>query len=398
MYTKRGQQGSAAGATVLLVVIAVVIVMFVILIPPADRAELLGTPNSGSGNGISGSNGTGARLVDVAPGRIDFIGQTNVEHPMPAVTLQVTTQSQQLGERASLSVRRGIFTKAPGEMTFSLDNPSITDRILLGFVVEESQGPVQILLNGQVVFDGELTVGNTAPLSLPKSMLSSQNTISFVSASPGIIFWRTNHVILRNVKVLADVTQTDSQLSHQTFLVSDTEKIALEKMVLKFQPDCQFNTVGRLSVTVNNHEIYNAVPDCELAMVPIEFAPSIVISGGNDITFRTEKGNYFLSHVVLQSRLKAIDYPTYYFELSHEDFQAVHEGGKDVRVSLYFVDVVDSKQVDLFVNGHINQFDTKDKSYSFSIGDDIEEGNNAVKVKPRRSLEVRRLLVELVNK
>ncbi|MBI2573190.1 hypothetical protein HYV86_04995 [Candidatus Woesearchaeota archaeon] len=396
MLTKRGQQGAAGGAAVLLVVIAALIIGFVILIPPADRAELLGTP-TGTGSNNSAGVAIGDRLLDVTPGRIDYLSQRVVEHPLPVVNLFTSTESRVLEERGTLLTKKGIFTNDEAQLRFALDNPSTTDRVLLGFTVRESKGPLEILLNGERVFEGELKVGNVAPVSLAKSMLTADNTLTFRSGSVGAAFWRTHKVTLDAVKVLADVTQLDAQFSRHSFLVSDTEKAALERLVLKFQPDCIYTQVGRLSVMVNGREVYNAVPDCEVAMVPIEFGSATVNAGENEVVFRAERGSYLLSHIVLESHLKEIDYPTYYFELSNEDFNAVERGDRKVHVTMFFVDVVETKKMDLLVNGHINQFESNERSYSFDISDDIEQGNNAVKLKPRRSVEVRRMVIELVK-
>ena len=166
---------------------------------------------------------------------------------------------------------------------------------------------------------------------------------------------------------------------------------------MKFKPYCEFTETGKLSILINGNEIYSAVPDCELSMVPIEFSPALVYQAENEVIFKTDKGNYLLSHVVVESHLKEVDYPTYYFEMSYEQYQDVLEEKLRVRLEMDFVDVVTSKYGELVFNGHAKNFDTKEVSYTIDLSDDIVQGNNALKVKPKKTLDVREIKIDLVK-
>ena len=210
-------------------------------------------------------------------------------------------------------------------------------------------------------------------------------------------FWATNVLSLQNLKVVADVTNVAAQSSTHSFLVSETEKKNLEKVVLQFQPDCQYDDVGLLRVTVNDHELYHAVPDCELEFVPIEFSPDIVQSGENSIVFQTERGIYILSHVSIQSKLEKVEYPTYYFDISLEQFEMVKKGERRVRVKLDFVDVSSSKFGEIILNGYQSHFDTKEVEIVLDLSKDLVQGTNSLKIKPRKTLEIRELRADLVK-
>ena len=69
-------------------------------------------------------------------------------------------------------------------------------------------------------------------------------------------------------------------------------------------------------------------------MVPIEFSSDLLYSGENEITFHTEKGTYLLSHVQIISKLKEVDYATYYFELTNEQYEDVVD--EDLRLRLNY--------------------------------------------------------------
>ena len=113
-HTKKGQ--GAAGAAVLLAIIAAFIVTYIILIPPTDRAELLGSSSSSSGGSSSGKVGTTglvsqANLMTVAPGRVDYLAQKDLEHTLPDITLAFKSNSKILAEKASIVATKGIFSE-----------------------------------------------------------------------------------------------------------------------------------------------------------------------------------------------------------------------------------------------------------------------------------------------
>ena len=171
----------------------------------------------------------------------------------------------------------------------------------------------------------------------------------------------------------------------------------MERVLLKFQPTCNYGQVGTLRIDVNGDEIYAGVPDCDVVRIPIEFSPSTVNQGENQITFRTEEGSYLLSHVVLESKLQSVEFPVYFFDISNEEFEDVRDGDKDVQITIDFVDVIEQKVGDFVFNGHLTRFDTRDVTLSMNVSEDIVRGNNALKIKPRRTLDVRQLRIDLVD-
>ena len=396
---KRGQ--AAMGTAVLLAVIMGSIVMYIILIPPQDRAELLDEPYSSSsttGGAKELSKATvSVNLMQESPRRIDYLSQNQIEHPLPVINIYTKTESKVLAEKNVAYAKKGSFSEEIA--TFSFDVPDLkhSANFLLTFKVENADGPLRMFLNGDEVFNSEITTGDSLTITLPANKVKETNELSIAATSPGLAFWATNEININNMKVVAEVTSTEAQSSKNIFLISEVEKKNLEKLVLQFKPDCIFEEVGKLYVTINGEEIYSGVPDCDLTMVPIEFSPNMIHQGENSLVFRTEKGNYVLSHVVIKSNLKEIDYPTYYFDLSNEQYDAVIAGNNRVRLSLEFVDVVTSKYGTIVFNGHQKHFDTKEVSYVIDLSDDIVKVSNSVKIKPEKTIEVRMVRVDLVK-
>jgi len=69
-----------------------------------------------------------------------------------------------------------------------------------------------------------------------------------------------------------------------------------------------------------------------------------------------------------------------------------------VVVVLDFVDVIEEKRGEIITNGRVNGFDTEELSVEIDISDDILRGNNGIKIKPSRTLDIRELRVILADK
>lgn len=396
------KKGQASGAAVLLAIIAGLLVAFIVLLPPAERAELLGDEDGDSGttSGINSNvrNAVSERgLLAESPGRIDYYPQDEVEHPLPVVTLYTRTESEILAEMQSSVVRRGVFSREDGTFSFRVNDLPHTDNVLLTFGVDARVGRLVVSLNGEEIYAGEPGQGGIAPINLPKEKLRESNVLEFGLSNPGFAFWRTHEAALSSIKVIGDVTNVEAQSSRQIFLVSDVEKDNLERIRFRFQPDCEFGEVGKLEISLNGEPIYDSVPDCEVAMVPIDIGPGLIHAGENEVRFRTTRGTYLLSNIKILSDLKPLEFPTYYFEMSNEEFEDVVDEKRRVRMSLHFVDISRSKRGEVIYNGHKRHFDTKEDSIVIDLSEDAERGTNSIKLIPRKTVEVRELRVELVK-
>ena len=398
------KRGQAAGAAVFLAVVAGLLIGFIILIPPAERAELLGEDIDVIDNSDSSSSDDEieeavpeANLLTVSPGRIDYLSQKEIEHPLPVVNIYTKTESKILAQKNVAYAKNGAFSNEQGVFKFNVPDLDNTQDFLLNFKVNEIKGDLTVDLNGESVYKSAVTSGESLTVSFPENLIQEENELIFSASSIGVAFWATNEVNLEGLKVVADVTSVEAQSSKNIFLVSEVEKKNLEKVVLRFQPECQYTEVGKLEILINGKEIYSAVPDCELAMIPIEFSSDMVFQGENEIIFRTNSGTYILSHVTIESELKELEYPTYYFDVSYEQYEDVMSEKRRIRLEMEFVDVVTSKYGEVVFNGHTKHFDTKEVDYVIDLSDDLVQGTNALKVKPKKTLDMREIKIDLVK-
>ena len=235
---KRGQ--GAAGAAVLVAIILGLLITFIILIPPSERAELLGDEKASNvtGRGTLGQAEAKENLLTLTPGKIDFLGQLNIEHPLPVVNIYTSTESKILAEKNVALAKRGIFSEETDIFSFSIPDYENTEDALLSFNVENVKGRLIISLNGEKIYNSDLTTESVQPVRLPKNLLKEKNEMVFRVSSPGLAFWVTNSIALSDIQIVGDVTSLEAQSSTNIFLISETEKRNLDRVVLKFQPDC----------------------------------------------------------------------------------------------------------------------------------------------------------------
>ena len=136
------KRGQAAGAAVLLVIIAGLLIGFVILLPPSERAELLDedygavdsttTDDTDLDDAVIEKN-----LLTVSPGRVDFLGHKEIEHPLPVVNIYTKTESKIIAEKNIVYAKKGAFSGEPSKFKFVVPYLENSDNLLLSFKVNE---------------------------------------------------------------------------------------------------------------------------------------------------------------------------------------------------------------------------------------------------------------------
>jgi len=387
-------QVSGTSAAVLVAIITVLIIIYILFLPPKERAELLGE-NISTIDGISISGN--ATLLSVSPGRLDYLPQKEVEHTLPTVNLFTTTKAEVLESRQSLYVKNAWFDKSFANMTFSVSDLPNTKNVMLVFNVKKYSGRLLLKLNGYDIVDNEYTTPNIEPIQLPERLLKDVNTIEVSVSGVGWRFWRTNEYILEDIKIAADITDISTREATIPFQVSSTEKNNLDRVYVKFFADCEVKEVGPLNIYLNTNRIFSSVPDCGIAR-SLEVSPYLLLSGDNTLIFKTEKGSYLIDNIIVKSQLKAMTYPTYYFEANESVYDNVVDGKIDVVLYFEFVDDIEKKKAELWINNHQRGFDTTAREYTMNINTLIKEGNNVIEIKPKAILDIVNMKVYVQKK
>lgn len=387
MIVMKKAQG-AGGAAALVSIIALMIVLYILIIPAEERDLLL---NDTAEEGRTSKTIAEEILVFEHPGLLDYLKETEREHSIPSVNLYTETNAVSLKDIESIYIKNGWFAEKAHTLEFLTDDLENTNNILLSFNIKQTRGRLIIIFNGEELFNSPVALGNIEPLELPKKFLKKTNLLELSVSGVGAAFWRLNEYNLEEVKVTADVTDVNKRTSENIFIVSSTEKENLDETRLRFLPDCLASEAGKLTININNKEVYSAVPDCGLPST-IPFLPEYIRSGENKITFSAAEGRYFVDYITIKSKLREIAYPLYYFELDEDQMEEINAGDSNVTLKIEFVNG-DNKRADIIINGHKAYMDTYDSEYERVIDVFVEEGNNYVQIQPKTVINIVNLKV-----
>jgi len=392
MLSKRGQ--TASNAAVLVALIALILLLYIIFIPPGEREDLLdGTNHTSSGSNNDYENIT---LLSESPGRLDFLKEDEFDHNIPAFTLFKTTSAQEVLTVNPFIVKNSWFDKKTRQVRFNIDDLENTDNVILSFEAPKHNGILVIKLNGQIVFENEIASMNIAPVSFQKSFLEEENILEFEVSDIGWVFWSSNTYSLQNIRILADVTDITRQESSNVFYLSKTEQSNLESAKLKFNPECRPSQVGNLDTLINGQSVFSGIPDCGILNI-LEFSPSILRSGTNKVIFTTDQGSYLIDRIKVQTTLKDLIYPTYYFTLDEDQFIDVQDDDLDVTLAFEFVRVNEDREMEVTINGRrfTVEIDEDETSLSRNIDSYTVEDENYIRIVPKTTLEIAKLKVNL---
>ncbi|MBU0461561.1 MAG: hypothetical protein KJ574_03160, partial [Nanoarchaeota archaeon] len=171
-----------------------------------------------------------------------------------------------------------------------------------------------------------------------------------------------------------------------------TEKNNVQRVVLKFTPDCMPGDVGRLNIYINAHSVYSSIPDCG-APTAIEFLPEILRVGENQLGFKTDKGNYLIDLIKITSEMKKSFQPVYYFDVKDEDYEDIKDDDYDITLKLTFAEGKELKQGSMIINGIETALYQTERTYEKKINDFIVKGSNSIKILPEDRLEIAKLEV-----
>ena len=392
---KKAQTGTSAAT--LIAVITGMIVLYILFLPADIREDLLEGNATGTSGGSSDTHLNRTLLVE-HPGTMNKLEFREYDHYIPSVNLYTRTGANVLKKVSSVYVVNNVFDSKSASFNFEVPDLDNTENILISFSLKQHEGRLIVFVNGYEVMNTEITKSNIEPLQIEKSFLKEDNLVEFMVSSVGWAFWKTHAYTIENIQVTADVTDVSEQQSRNVFMVSDTEKMNIKAVKLKFLPDCTPGSVGVLEAYINGRSVYSAVPDCGL-LRPVEFSKEYIKEGENNVAFRTDKGRYLIDQISVETELKAVVYPTYYFEISDDEYNDIVDGNLDVNLTLKFLgDVDEQKNGKVYVNSHLTSFDVYSNDWHRNIKNNVRKGNNGIKIEPGQdTLDIIEIRAELLE-
>lgn len=378
VYKPRISRKAQSGTAILLIVLAFLILFYMLWLPPEERVRLLGEDVS-TGPGV-GHSVSGSVIFEEKIGRLDYLETDEITHSVPVFTIATRTDAVALKESPSIYIYNNAFSEESKTLTFGAI-PDNTEHVLLSFVVKEGKGRLSIFFNDQLITEGMFT-GSPDPIVLPSEYLEHENRLDFEVSGVGGEFWSTNKYLLEHVLVSADVTDRSNDFAQQNFVLSEPEYENLERIVVRFLPDCIEEEVSRIHVDINGKEIYTGLPDCG-GLNTIEVDKSSVREGDNTVGFLSEKGSYKVEQLQITSKLNEPIPPVYYFTMLPNVLEQLAFDQRDLFLVMTFVDDLDWKRGTITLNGHSTTFNTKEGSHTWRINGVVKSGTNSLKIQPQ---------------
>jgi hypothetical protein len=317
MTHKRGQ--SAGNAAAFVAILTVLIIVYILFLPPDIRTELLGDSNSILGTNSSNSANT-ENLLKQNIGKVTYINTAEKTYDLPTVRIYSPTAGQVLKSITSIKIKYALFDTEKSKYEFNVDiDRSATKNVVLSFNARDYNGPLIIMLNGNEIFNGEISSSNPKPIAIDHSSLLDNNIIIFSVPSPGWLFWTTNKYTLETIQVTGDVTDYSNSIGIQHFIISEVEKTNLESIKLFFYPTCKLIDVGSLRIDLNGRSIYNSVADCGTKTFAT-LNTNDIIAGSNELRFYSSQGTYMLDNMYIKTTMTKPAYKTYFFDLKDDYF------------------------------------------------------------------------------
>jgi len=391
MQKRRAQ---ASGAATVVGLMLLLFIFYIIFIPAETRQELMGEKET-----ATAAPGTGATqheneeinfLLQAAPGKIAFAEEDKIEHSIPNLWLAESKDAQVIDSYNPMAVRRGWFVNEVARLPFTMGNLADTFNAALIFSAPVREGLLAIKLNDKVVFEGELTNANAAPVMLKKDWLQRDNIIELSVAGVGLRFWDVNEYQLTGIQVIADITDWQRQQATNIFTVAQDEFNSIKTSRLEFSPVCDQETTGVLGIYFNEKNVYSAVPDCD-SMNKFDLFPADFAVGKNAVLFKITQGSYLLDRIKIVNTLKEPKAFVSYFYANAENYTDISSGVFRAWLNITFVDDDLAKQAVANVNGRYSYIDQETPTYLKDISDYIVEGNNYISLTPETELNVVKL-------
>jgi len=389
------KRGQASAAATLVGIIGAIIIIYILIIPPEERQRILEGEEAveAAREAAEEANETLYELMN--PIKFLPLETQEFEQTIPNVNIFIYEEGAELRRMDSLYTKKSLFGEKITTMDFEIADIANTQNILLNFLINDGEGRLIIILNGNEIYNNEIKTTNINPIELREYLKQGTNLLEFSVSSPGAAFWKTNEYSLQDLTITADLTRRDAQESRNIFVLTSDEKQTIEKVRFRFLPNCNILAVGRLDVTLNNVNIYSATPDCGYLTI-VDLTPNYFVAGENTLRFRTERGRYLIDQIKFTSEIKEVELPIYYFQLTEIEYERVQNESRNITLYMKFTDDVDLKQADIRINGELERLNQRDIEFEININDHVEEGNNAVKIDPDDPIDVVDFKIELV--
>lgn len=385
MRGKRAQ--SAVEVSVLIFLIAVAMVGYIILLPQEDRQELLG--GDIAGEETDSEDVSGKTLLSESPGEVSSTKSSTQIRSLEPIRLYSTTESTRKSLASSLSVSRNILQNNYKTISFDIDDLETLEGLQVLFLISESKGDLFIELNGELIYEGELS-SNELPLELPIDNLQESNNVLKLSTDFSWNVFNPNYYLLQDIQLLQDYTVADTSAA-RTFSTDDPSEVT--SATLNYFITCNADDAGILTITLNTREVFSDRIFCEYLNERELSLDEDYLQTNNNLKFEVTEGDYNIEELEVSIKSKTKDYPRFSFDIDSDLYDEIASGEKDVYLKMSFADASSEKSGTIYIQEYSFSFDTESDSYEKKISSYIDDGANTLTLQPTADFEIDNLKV-----
>jgi len=382
------KKGANQNPATLFAIITLVVVLYIIIVPPDFRKELL-TDDYTSNNGENTPDGYDEVFLEKNPGYWSYNSFDSMDYDLLSFNLLERTNAQNMASSKNLYSKKTAFSNKIANFEFNIDDLKNTDNVFVNFKISDSRGKTHLKVNDQIVKEISGNLKEDFSKIDKNVLLQGKNKISFESFDVGFNFWDYNSLDVSELTIFADITDESGLTNSQSFWLTQDEKINLKNANLRYYVDCEQNSVGPVTISLNSNRIFSGIPDCKILNMISNLDPSLLKEGENKIDFEATYGKFIFDTLLLKANFKENIYPTYFFTINDEDYNILQTGLVEINLTFTFVNDDDYKEVEARLNGHKIGVNTRDRVYSVTINPmDIKNGNNVLEIVPKESMTI----------
>jgi len=398
MNNKKGAvtESTTIHAATVILVIGLLIVLYLVLIPPDVREDILEGKeidfDSVDKVDKDDKDERDKVLLLKNPGTLLPSGLEIIEEDFASLNLFDTSrlESKKLAERVVVS--RSIFSNDFVDLEFVLDDLRNLERLELFLNIKKSEGILEILLNGETVFEGTLESGDI-PLELPLVNVRERNRLKIMAGSVGWAFLSMNEFELRDLELIKEI-RSENRVESRTFDVNRAD--AVDDAILKFFVNCLEieREQGILKVFLNRGLVFFGMIVCDASQSHVDVSEDLFVDGINTLTFEIDKGNYIIEKIGLDYRFDQAFHPEYFFTITEDDFEDILDGDT-VLLIMRFDNDISRKRADIRINDKTIFLDVHTGQFEKDITELTREGENFIKIFAKQEFDLVQLEIIL---
>jgi hypothetical protein len=359
--SKRGQ-----AVPLLILAIGILLVIYAYLLPLSEKCKLIpGLPECKTEQNV--------KLLEATPGLLEE-QENAARYILPGAELfrmtEVDVSSVLEGKKASKSW----FFSSAAEGTFEAQEHGRSAKLFV--FVNKGSGGLKVYVNGERV--GTVYGEGVHTLFVEIKDLKEENTIKVIPTTPLMPFFSNDYeigkIILKEEYVI-----TNNRVS-VPFEIIEAPKNILD-ITLSLRTRCPTNE--NLTIFLGNDKIISDKICQGLTKDVTNVLLKNNLSG--NLTF-TSEGNYVISDVKFDIRMKERTWPTYYFYFTGSE--------KPVLLKMY-LNQTGMKELTAYVNGNALSVETSKKEWQTAINKYlIDNSTNSILLIPKQTITVSSLVVE----